>query len=137
MQKTITLFVGFVLVVVIGVFIVSRMTDSQTPFSTDATDRILGEEIQKNADVGVPANLSTDCSQFFKQSGQEYQASCDTFPKETVCSYYTVLREGQQTIQNLQYANACAGCRFYGETGTKSLGESSYQHLGYVVGTCE
>lgn len=137
MQKVISVFVGLAVLVVVGVIIVSRATDTQAPFSPDTTQRILGEEIQKDADVAVPASLSMDCSQFFKQSGQEYQVSCDTFPKETVCSYYIVSREDQQSIQNLQYTNACAACRFYGETGAKKIGTTQYEHLGYVSGVCE
>lgn len=137
MQKTISIFVGLVVLVVVGIIIVSRVTNSQTPFSPDASQKILGEEIQKDTDVAVPASLSMDCSQFFKQSGQEYQVSCDTFPKETVCSYYIVSREDQQSIQNLQYTNACAACRFYGETGAKKIGTTQYEHLGYVSGVCE
>lgn len=137
MQKTISIIVGLAVFVVVGVFIVSRITNSQTPFSPDTTQRILGEEIQKDADVAVPASLSMDCSQFFKQSGQEYQVSCDTFPKEAVCSYYVVSRESQQSIQNLQYTNACAACRFYGEAGAKKIGTTQYEHLGYKTGVCE
>ncbi|MBP9781529.1 hypothetical protein KBC89_02645 [Candidatus Woesebacteria bacterium] len=137
MQKTISIFVGLAVLAVVGVFIVSRMTDSQTPFSPDASQKILGEEIQKDTDVAVPTSLSMDCSQFNKQSGQEYQVSCDTFPKEAVCSYYIVSREGQQSIQNLQYTNACAACRFYGETGAKTIGTTQYEHLGYKAGVCE
>ncbi len=137
MQKTIPIVVGLALFALVGILLVSRLMTTQTSNLSDVKEQILGEEIQKDADVVVPTDLLTDCNQFFKQEGQAYQTSCDTYPKATVCSYYSVLREGQQTVQNLQYPNACAACRFYGETGTKQAGNSTYSHLGYTTSTCK
>lgn len=137
MQKTIPIVVGLALFALVGILLVSRLMTTQTSNLSDVKEQILGEEIQKDADVVVPTDLLTDCNQFFKQEGQAYQTSCDTYPKATVCSYYSVLREGQQTVQNLQYPNACAACRFYGETGTKQAGNSTYSHLGYTNSTCK
>lgn len=137
MQKTIPVVVGFVVIVIVGVFILSRLMTSQTTNLSEVKEQILGEEIQKEADVVVPSDLLNDCSQYFKQEGQAYQTSCETYPKATVCSYYSALREGQQTVQNLQYANACAACRFYGETGERTIGLIKYKQLGYTQSSCE
>lgn len=137
MHKTIPIVAGFIVFALVGFYLVSRFMIAQNTNLPEVKEQILGEEIQKEADVVVPNGLLNDCSQYFKQEGQAYQTSCETYPKATVCSYYSALREGQQTVQNLQYSNACAACRFYGETGERTIGTTHYKQLGYTESSCE
>lgn len=65
-----------------------------------------------------------------------YKIDCSKMPSKPVCVYYKEVRDGTAAPKNGGFANVCLACRFYGSSGTATVGKSKYIFSGYTEGAC-
>jgi hypothetical protein len=111
------------------------------PADNQANSTLIPEEKQtKEEDTtkgSVPENLISCDPAYFERGDDDIAPDCDTFGGDKVCSYHTKEQNGKIKNETIQYNNACAACRFYGETGVRKLGSATFTHKGYIEGGCE
>lgn len=98
------------------------------------------QDIQNTVDkledgIQLPEGLSVCDSKYFEKN-EDSVFNCDSFPKEPVCSFYYLTKNGEKKLKSLQYSNECFACSFYGEDGLVESGDMKYEQIGMLKGAC-
>lgn len=120
---------------VLALLIAGCGTESGTT-GTSADDAIDMAEDSIKADT-IPDNLIQCDPKFFERGADGIAPDCDTFGGDAVCAFHTKDKNGESKIENIQYDNACAACRFYSDTNVREMGSTTYTLHGYLESGCE
>ena len=121
------------LILVLGVTLIFSGCAKKTDLTPD---KVKADTKKDQVKIQVPFDLVQCNGKYFKPETNGKLKDCSKFTPETVCSYYKSVKDGQESTLLLEYTNACNACRFYGEAGSKKVGDTEYIHLGYYLGKC-